>query len=81
MKANGLENVHLESYTIPRGWERGKVEMTIVENGLMVEAAQSAWTPGTVGKVTGPVIVFNPRTEADLAAYKGKMKNAILRTI
>jgi carboxypeptidase Q len=78
MKSYGLENVHLESYTIPRGWERGKVEMTIVENGLTVEAAQSAWTPGTPGKITGPVIVFNPRTEADLAAYKGKLKNAIL---
>ena len=78
MKEYGLENVHLESYTIPRGWERGKCEMTIVENGLTVEAAQSAWTPGTNGKITGPVIVFNPRTEADLAAYKGKLKDAIL---
>ncbi len=78
MKEYGLENVHLEPYTIPRGWERGKCEMTIVENGLTVEAAQGAWTPGTNGKITGPVIVFNPRTEADLAAYKGKLKNAIL---
>ncbi len=78
MKEYGLENVHLESYTIPRGWERGAVEMKIVENGLSVEAAQTAWTPGTHGKVTGPVILFNPRTEADLAAYKGKLKNAIL---
>lgn len=78
MKAYGLENVHLEPYTIPRGWERGKVEMTIVENGLTVEAAQSAWTPGTPGRITGPVVIFNPRTEADLAAYKGRLKNAIL---
>ena len=78
MKAYGLENVHLEPYTIPRGWERGKVEMTIIENGLSVEAAQAAWTPGTSGKISGPVVVFNPRTEADLAAYKGKLKNAIL---
>ncbi len=78
MKAYGLENVHLEPYTIPRGWERGKVEMTIVENGLPVEAAQMAWTPGTPGKITGPVVVFNPRTEADLEGYRGKLKNAIL---
>ena len=78
MKEYGLENVHLEPYTIPRGWERGTCEMTIVENGLKVEAAQGAWTPGTNGKITGPVVVFNPRTEADLAAYKGKLKNAIL---
>jgi carboxypeptidase Q len=78
MKAYGLDNVHLESYTIPQGWERGKTEMTIVENGLTVEAAQAAWTPGTAGKITGPVVIFNPRTEADLAAYKGRLKNAIL---
>lgn len=78
MKAYGLENVHLEPYTIPRGWKRGKVEMTIVENGLAVEAAQAAWTPGTPGRITGPVVIFNPRTEADLAAYKGKLKHAIL---
>lgn len=78
MKAYGLENVHLEPYTIPKGWERGTVDMTIQENGLKVIAAQEAWTPGTKGKITGPVVIFNPRTIEDLAQYKGKLKDAIL---
>src|SRR4051794_261639 len=29
MKEYGLENVHLEPYTIPRGWERGSVKARI----------------------------------------------------
>jgi hypothetical protein len=42
-KACGLENVHLEPYTIPRGWERGKVEMTIVLLGAHLDS----WDLGT----------------------------------
>ena len=81
MKAYGLENVHLEPYTIPCGWERGKVEARIIApNTFNVIAAQYAWTPGTRGKITGNVVVFAPTTEADFAAYKGKLKNAIILT-
>ena len=79
MKEYGLENVHLEPYTIPRGWERGPVEARILEpNGLPVAAAQMAWNIGTHGAVRGPVVLFSPQTEADLAAMKGKLKGAIV---
>jgi hypothetical protein len=80
MRAYGLENVHLESYTIPRGWERGTVEARIVQNGLPVSAAQMAWTPGTRGKIIGPVVLFAPESEADLAAFKGRLRGAIVLT-
>jgi carboxypeptidase Q len=80
MREYGLANVHLEPYTIPHGWERGPVEARIVQNGLPIAAAQMAWTPGTHGKITGPVVLFAPRTEADFAAYKGKLHNAIVLT-
>ena len=81
MKAYGLENVHLEPYTIPCGWERRKVEAKIIApNTFDVIAAQYAWTPGTHGKITGNVIIFAPTTEADFAAYKGKLKGAIVLT-
>ncbi len=81
MKAYGLENVHLEPYTIPCGWERGRVEARIIApNTFNVSAAQYAWTPGTHGKIIGNVVVFAPETEADFAAYRGKLKNAIILT-
>src|SRR5579884_2593360 len=81
MKQYGLENVHLEPYTIPRGWERGPVVARIVEpNGAWVQAAQMAWTPGTRGTVVGPVVMFNPTSEADLAQYAVKLHGAIVLT-
>ena len=82
MTEYGLENPHLEAYTIPRGWERGKVEARIVApNVFPVMAAQYAWTPGTRGKITAPVVLFMPDTEAELAVYKGKLKGAIVLSL
>src|ERR1051326_5446786 len=79
MKAYGLENVHLEPYTIPRGWERGPVEARILEpNGLPVSAVQVAWNPATHGAVRGPIVLFSPQSEEDLAPMKGKLKGAIV---
>ncbi len=71
MKGYGLENVHLEAWTIPRGWERGTAEARLVApNGLPVTLAQMAWTPG-LHKLNSPVVVFTATTESDFAAYKG----------
>ena len=82
MKAYGLENAHLEPYTIPCGWERGKLEARMIApNTFNVIAAQYAWSPGTRGKITGNVVVFAPETEADFAAFKGKLKGAIVLTV
>lgn len=79
MREYGLDNVHLESYTIPQGWERGRpAEATIINNGLPLPCAQLAWSPGTRGKVEGQVVVFNPTDETQMAAYKGKLKDAIV---
>ncbi len=81
MKQYGLENVHLESYTIPRGWERGAVSARILEpNGVTISAAQAAWSPGTNGTIIGPVVIFAPEKEEDFAAYKGKLNGAIVLT-
>jgi carboxypeptidase Q len=82
MKQYGLENVHLESYTIPRGWERGAISARLVEpNGLPVALAQAAWTPGTDGPLAGPVVVMAADSEEDLAAYKGKLHGAFVLTV
>jgi acetylornithine deacetylase/succinyl-diaminopimelate desuccinylase-like protein len=80
MKAYGLENVELEPWTIPAGWERGPAAARVVEpdNGRTLLLASAGWTPGTKGKVTGDVVVITARNSKDLEKYKGKLKDAIV---
>jgi hypothetical protein len=80
MKAYGLENVRLEPWEIPYGWERGAASMKVIEpkTGTSLLVASAGWSPGTNGKVTGDVVVVTARTKKDLEAYKGKLKNAIV---
>jgi hypothetical protein len=80
MRSYGLTNVHLEPYTIPMGWERGSASARIIEpaNGRTLVLAAMGWTPGTSGKIEGDVVVLTAKTTADLAALKGKLKNAIV---
>jgi hypothetical protein len=78
MKEYGLGNVHLESWTIPAAWQRGLATARLVEpdTGQTLTIAAMAWTQGTKGKVTGDVVVI--RNAREMAAYKGKLKNAIV---
>lgn len=80
MRSYGLTNVSLEGYTIPMGWERGSAAGRIIEpnNGRTLSLAALGWSPGTNGKVEGDVMILAARTTADLAALKGKLKNAII---
>lgn len=82
MKEYGLTNVRLEPWEIPIGWERGPASMTIVEPDTRVHfpVASVGWTPGTNGKVTGPVVLLRLRNKDDFEKYKGKLKNAIIIT-
>ena len=80
MKEYGLQNVRLEPWEIPVGWERGMAKMTMLEPnpGKTLLVASAAWRPGTKGKITGEVVYLEAKTKADLAKYKGKLKNAIV---
>jgi len=82
MKEYGLENVRLEPWEIPVGWERGRASMRVVEPDTRIELliASAGWTPGTRGKVTGPVVILKATKKEDLVAYKGKLKNAVVLT-
>src|SRR5215470_12161215 len=61
MKAMGLENVHLEKYTIWKGWTRGTAEaelLTPTRHKLHVDAM--GWTGSTVpGGAEGDVVTVN----------------------
>jgi hypothetical protein len=82
MKSYGLENVHLEAWTIPEGWERGKATCRLLDEstgrGRAISIAAGGWSPGTKGKVEGPVVFLQARTVKDLEPYKGKLKNAVV---
>jgi carboxypeptidase Q len=80
MKSYGLENVHLEPWSIPVGWERGTATLKVTEpeNGKSLTVASYAWAPGTKGKLEGDVVVVQANTAKELEAYKGKLKNAIV---
>jgi carboxypeptidase Q len=78
-KAAGLSNVHLEPWTIEKGWIRGTATgrvVTPVEQRLTLAAY--GWSPSTNGAVRGPVIAVAAETVADLEKYRGKLKGAIV---
>ena len=80
MKGYGLENVRLEPWEIPVGWQRGTATMTLLEPnaGRNLLVASRGWTPGTKGKVTGSVVYVEIKTKADIEKYKGKLKGAVV---
>src|SRR6202008_2222721 len=78
-KKYGLTNVHLEAYSIPHAWERGKASARIIaptEHPLTI--ASAAWAPNTKGKVRGPVVYFDAKQAEDFEKFKGKLKGAIV---
>jgi len=77
----GLSNAHLEPFTIARGWTRGSAAARVVSpNELQLNIAAAGWSPGTGGLVRGPVIYVNAGSEEAFAAYRGKLKGAIVLT-
>jgi carboxypeptidase Q len=80
MKSYGLSNVHLEPWTIPVGWERGAAYARIIEpdNGRSLAIASMGWSPSTPGKIQGQVVIVKAKNVQELAAYKGKLKGAIV---
>ena len=80
MKKWGMQNAHLEAWgPFGRGWSLKRFSAEVVSpQGFPVIAYPKAWSPSTKGEVTGEVVQLKYKTEADLAKYKGKLKNAIV---
>ncbi len=76
----GMKNAHLEAWgPFGRGWSLKEFSAQVVSpQGFPVIAYPKAWSPSTNGTVTGEVIDLQIKSEADLAKYKGKLRNAIV---
>jgi carboxypeptidase Q len=75
----GLTNVHKEGFEFGRGWQStGASARMIAPRPLQLTVAPLAWTPGTNGAVTAPVILAPLGDEASLAQYKGQLAGKIV---
>jgi hypothetical protein len=76
----GLQNSHLEAWgPFGRGWSLEGFSANIVKpNYSPLIAYPKAWSPGTNGVLRAQPVYFNPKTEADLANFTGKLKGAIV---
>jgi hypothetical protein len=76
----GLKNATIEPWgQFGKGWEIEKsyVAMKTPYYQALI-ASPKAWTPGTNGLVSGKVVLVKAEKEEEFAAYKGKLKNAVV---
>jgi len=75
----GLKNVHPEGFDFGRGWwiESSHARM-VSPRPLMMQSIPVAWTPGTSGSVTAPVVVAPIRTRQDFGPWKGKLSGKLV---
>ncbi len=76
----GLKNAKLESWgPFGRGWTLKQFSASVHSPEYFpVIAYPKAWSPSTKGAVTGDVVLFDAKTEEDLAKYKGKLRGKIV---
>jgi len=78
----GLQNAHLEAWgPFGRGWSLERFSASVVApQTIPLIAYPKAWSPGTNGPLSGEVVYFDAKDEADLQRFKGKLKGAIVLT-
>jgi hypothetical protein len=80
LAAWGLINAHLEAWgPFGKGWSLKKFSAQVIEpQCIPLIGFPKAWSPGVDGTLEAPVVYFDAKTEADFAAYKEKLKGAIV---
>lgn len=80
-KDNGLEDAHLEPFTIANGWERASARGRIIEPAEhTLTLAALGWSPSTNGVLRCHVVFVQAAKVEDLEQYRGKLKGAIVMT-
>ena len=83
LAAWGASNAHLEAWGLRSGrsWSLKRFSAQVVEpQCIPLIGFPKAWSPGIDGTLEARVIYFDAKTEADFAAYKGKLKGTIVLT-
>lgn len=81
LESYGLQNVQLDYWgdEFGRGWQLKKFSLQTTEPvSTPLISYPKAWTPGIKGDITTDAIYLDVKTEADLAKYKGKVKDKIV---
>jgi len=75
----GLSNARFEPFEFGRGWsiDASAVRMT-TPRVLPLRAIPVAWTPGTGGAITAPIIVAPLRRDRDFDKWRGKLAGKIV---
>jgi carboxypeptidase Q len=78
-KTWGLKNVHKDGFPFGRGWSivSSSVRMT-APRVLQLTAMPVAWTPGTSGAISAPIVVAPMKRERDFEAWRGKLAGKIV---
>ena len=78
----GLQDARLEPWgPFGRGWSLKRFSAQVLEpQAIPLIAYPKAWSPGTNGTVTSEVVYLNAKNDAELEAFKGKVKGAIVLT-
>jgi len=80
LRSWGIRNARLERWgPFGRGWALDGIEMSLTSPDVApLIAYPKAWSAGTVGPVTGQPVIFDVKTAADLARYRGQLRNRIV---
>jgi hypothetical protein len=83
LQAFGLTNVRQEKWgPFGRSWEYTRFAANMLEPKYApLIGFPLAWTPGTIGRMTGEPVLAVLRTDADLEKFKGKLKGKIVLTM
>jgi hypothetical protein len=78
----GLQNAHLEPWgPFGRGWTLKRFSAQVTSPlTIPLIAYPKAWSPGTSGPLTAPVVYVDAKDDADLQRFAGKLKGAIVLT-
>jgi carboxypeptidase Q len=78
----GLQNAHLESWgPFGRGWSLKRFSAQVIDPlSIPLIAYPKAWSPSLPAPLTADVVYLDARTEEELAAFKGKLKDKIVLT-
>lgn len=75
----GLENVSKVPFPFGKSWSIKKFSAHVVSpRSFPLNAYPMAWSPSVRKSVRGKLVHVNVKAEADLAAYKGRLKGAIV---